>query len=274
MQYCDYVAKAVEIGSCDRSAKKSRFIETLTTARDLHTAKGIMDDSILEYPVANAAVDIASKSNEVGLFILNEVRRKLALSVETGEVQRAMLLYIAAGIINRQGVVEVPREVFSEAFRVLGENNKYNWLAYSIYQHSGLRAELAVREFARAGVDAVAATVEMEKTEKKRPEFSALICFAAFGSNGTFRAAADELIKQGRQYDLGEAARRSVWERAKEIMDIAVKAKLWDVLIFAGNNDDRRARQYEMALFRENATVADADASAEGKNWAALSRMF
>ena len=73
--------------------EKSGFIGTLTTACDLHTAKGIMDNPILEYAAANAAVDLASKSNEVGLFVLNEVRSKLARQAETGPAQREMLLY-------------------------------------------------------------------------------------------------------------------------------------------------------------------------------------
>ena len=236
-----------------------------------------MEKPLVDWNGVDQLAGLASKSNDIGHFILNELRGKITKadpSSPDGMQEREMALAAAAGIVSGYRGENFTREVIADAVQVLAENKKYDYLAYAIYTYSGFREDFAIKAFAAAGKGDVAIAIEMAKNVEKEFELDPLTCFAAFGREDAFRIAADELRNQGKGHKLGEAARISNVERAKRIVDIAAGAKMWGALLNASNNDDKSVGRYAVELYRNNVTISDVDAAAVSGDWTCLSYMF
>ena len=124
-------------------------------------------------------------------------------------------------------------------------------------------------------MESVAKEIETDRAAAEKPDLSPLICFAAFGSDKAFERVSDELVRQGRWYDLGDAARRTNdWKRFKELADVAAKARFWGTLINARHNEDERSKKYAANLIRDNATIADVEKAAQQSDWTVVGCIF
>lgn len=249
-----------------------------STARDARNYVKVARKAVagpLNWDKVEGAVEF-SRSEPLGLSILQEARRKIRdanPSEKNGE--RDMALCTADGIVNNYHADEFPKKVVADAVRVMAESKQYNYLSHLIYTYSGFREDLAAQAFASADAKDVSIAIELDKKNREERGLSPLVCFVAYGSGDAVKAAADELVKADRWYDLGEAARRTQdWKRFTEITDIALKAKFWGALINARHNGDKRSKDHAANLIRDNATVADVEKAAKEPNWTVVGCIF
>jgi hypothetical protein len=236
----------------------------------------------VDWDLVKGAVAAARSGSAAGMRVLADARRQISESddSEAGRSKRVTAICVPANIINDYDCDKFPQDVVAESFKVLAENMKYDYLASAIYRFSGPRADLAAEMFGAAGEEGVRASIDfdariLENESEDKPGLSPLVCMASFGPREAFDVASGLLARQGRWYDIGEAARRATsWERFREIADLALDYRLWGALINSRHNGDRRALGYAPSLFRDNATVSDVEAAAGERDWTSVGCMF
>src|SRR5271157_5694803 len=211
------ISEAVAAGIVKTSDMDSSASAAKNAGDDLQVVRRAAEKPI-DRDAVKEAVSLAKSGTKAGLGILDGARSKIECTSEPAARawEREMGLCIACGIIHDYYGAESPRQVLTAASRFLAAYGKFSQLSYIIYKYSDVRSDLAIQEFAGASTESVAKEIVTDRTAAEKPDLSPLICFAAFGSDRAFKIVSDELIRQGRWYDLGEAARRTTeWERFK-----------------------------------------------------------
>ncbi|MDD5317856.1 MAG: hypothetical protein PHF51_03955 [Candidatus ainarchaeum sp.] len=164
----------------------------------------------------------------------------------------------------------LPKERVEKAFDIVADAKQYGFLADVIYTYSGFRGQAAASRFGKARTEDAKLAVAFDKDAE---ECRASRCMVAFAPKETFKVAAAELVREGRWYDLGEAARLAPYERAKEICDIAAENAFYGTLVNSRHNRDKRVDPYAVKLYGK-ITAAEVDAAAAARDWTVVGCAF